>query len=106
VKLKYFGKESNLHKVWDDQMIQTGKVDFEMCLKLANSLPSFEKENFLESNVYNWAMESRQLLTKVYSIQNNAISLDYFNQNLPLLELQLLRAGWRLAGVLNSIYGS
>ncbi len=104
-KVNYFERESNLHKVWDDQMIKTSKIDFELCLKANNSLPAMDKEKYEESNVVDWAMESRQLLTQVYQVKNNNISTEYLNQNLPILELQLLKAGRRLAGVLNSIYG-
>jgi len=103
-KVKYFERESNLHKVWDDQIIKSAKIDFDMCMKLSKTLPAFKAEKYEESMVLNWAMESRLLLENVYDVKDNYISHAYLNRNAILIELQLLKAGRRLAGLLNALY--
>jgi hypothetical protein len=104
-KVNFLGKETNLHKLWDEDMIHFQRVDFQMCMKHKAELPEFKNERYNELQIKNWAMESRALLPSVYNTGNGLLSSVYLKTNLPLLELQLLKAGRRLAVLLNDIYG-
>lgn len=104
-KVQFLGKESNLHKLWDEDMIQSQRIDFEMCMKHKAKLSAFPYEKYNEKHIQDWAMESRNQLENVYKTGNGLLSSEYLKLNLPILELQLLKAGHRLAGLLNEIYG-
>jgi hypothetical protein len=104
-KVNFLGKETNLHKLWDEDMIHSQRIDFQMCMKHNAELPDFKNESYNDKQIVNWAMESRSLLGSVYTTGNGLLSSDYLKNNLPLLELQLLKAGRRLAVLLNDIYG-
>jgi len=106
VKVQFLGKETNLHKLWDEDMIHSQRIDFQMCMKHKTELPAFQNEPYKDSQIENWAMESRALLGTVYATGNGLLSSEYLKNNLPLLEVQLLKAGRRLAVLLNDIYGT
>lgn len=105
VKVNFLGKETNLHKLWDEDMIHSQRTDFQMCMKHKEELPPFKNEGYNELLIKNWALESRALLASVYNTGNGLLSSVYLKNNLPLLEIQLLKAGRRLAFLLNDIYG-
>lgn len=105
VKVNFLGKETNLHKLWDEDMIHSQRIDFQMCMKHKDELPAFKNETYNELHIKTWAMESRALLVSVYTTGNGLLSSVYLKNNQPLLEVQLLKAGRRLAVLLNDIYG-
>ncbi len=104
-KVQFLGKETNLHKLWDEDIIRSQRTDFQVCLKHKDKLPEFKNDTYNESQIISWAMESRSLLGTVYNTGKGLLSSEYLKNNLPLLELQLLKAGRRLAILLNNIYG-
>ncbi len=105
VKVNFLGKETNLHKLWDEDLIHSQRIDFQMCMKRKTELPEFKNEPYNETQIKNWALESRALLPIVYNIGNGLLSSVYLTNNLPILELQLHKAGRRVAAILNDIYG-
>ena len=104
IKVKWFGNDTNLHRVWDTHIID----DFQMSYtELANHL----QNNFNASDISlmtedEWIDESQQLVNKVYSQVKNGDSLGYtyIYQNFDLVKLQLFTAGVRLADTLNDIF--
>ena len=55
-------------------------------------------------NVVNWSIDSRNNLVQIYKTGGNKINDEYVDSNVPLIENQILKAGIRLAGVLNNIF--
>ncbi|HQQ93737.1 MAG TPA: S1/P1 nuclease [Bacteroidia bacterium] len=104
VEVQYFNRLSNLHRVWDDLLIKTAKIEGETCLHHLNALDK-DVQNFDGNSFLKWAMESRALLSIVYDFKDGLIDQNYVNKVTPLIEIQLLKAGMRVAAVLNSIYG-
>ncbi len=106
VKLKYFWKDSNLHRVWDSGMIDKKQLSY---TELANSINNISKEEVAElqnSTVRDWANESIALRDACYDIgEKKSINYKYDYKHWPTVQQQLLKAGVRLAGVLNEIYG-
>lgn len=103
-EVMYFKRSTNLHYVWDDLIIKTGNISAESCLKLAKTLPLESKIDFDSSMILLWANESRLLLDKVYTISDNYIAHAYINRNVPIIELQLLKAGIRTAELLKQVF--
>lgn len=105
VKVKWFRSESNLHSVWDSEMIDGSKLSY---TELANSLGKPDKltiKQWQSAAVTDWAHESMSYRKQIYEIGDGNLSYKYVYQNFSVAKLRMLQAGVRLAGVLNSIYG-
>lgn len=104
-KVMWFRTESNLHRVWDSDMIDDTKLSY---TELAQSLdiPTEDKLRAWQRNsVREWANESQSFQKEVYDIGNGKLGYRYSYLNLPIVRQRLLQAGVRLAGILNEIYG-
>ncbi|HMR55940.1 MAG TPA: S1/P1 nuclease [Cyclobacteriaceae bacterium] len=105
VKVKWFRNDTNLHTVWDSEMINDTRLSY---TELADALGKPDKasiQNWLSGNVRDWAEESMQYRTQVYDIGNGNLSYTYPFKNLSVVKLRILQAGIRIAGLLNTIYG-
>ena len=105
VKIKWFRSDSNLHRVWDSDMIDDTKLSYS---ELAVSLGKPDKatvKKWQSSSVRDWAMESTTFRKQVYDIGNGNLSYQYSYKYLSIAKQRMLQAGVRLAGLLNSIYG-
>lgn len=105
VKVKWFRAESNLHRVWDSEMIDGTQLSF---TELANSLGKPDKltiKKWQSATVRDWAHESMTYRPQVYDIGNGNLSYAYGYKYFSIAKMRMLQAGVRLAGMLNSIYG-
>lgn len=104
VQVKYLGKETNLHRVWDSEIIESENINKQDCLA---QLKNFDKDMIASLQVINtekWVQEPRSLLSKVYNFKDTNIDRAYVDRNKPLVEQQLLIAGIRLAAILNHLF--
>lgn len=105
VKVMWFRTDSNLHRVWDSDMIDDTHLSY---TELGESLekPSVEKLNaWQKSAVRDWAAESMSFRKRVYDYGNGKLGYRYAYLNFEIVRERLLQGGVRLAGVLNEIYG-
>ena len=105
VKVKWFRAESNLHRVWDSEMIDDTKLSY---TELALALGKPDKatlQKWQSASVRDWAHESMTYRPQVYDIGNGSLSYSYSYKYLSIAKLRMLQAGVRLAGLLNQIYG-
>lgn len=105
VKVKWFRSESNLHRVWDSEMIDDTKLSY---TELAQSFGSPDKETIKKwqgTSVRDWAMESVSYRPQVYDIGNSNLGYQYSYKYFSIAKTRMLQAGVRLAGLLNQIYG-
>lgn len=105
VKVKWFRSESNLHRVWDSEMIDDTKLSY---TELAQSLVKPDKvtlTKWQKASVREWAAESMSYRHQVYDIGNGNLSYQYGYKYFSVAKQRLLQAGVRLAGLLNEIYG-
>lgn len=103
IDVDYLGKGTNLHKVWDSEIIEDANVTLNDCLKLCNGLPADEKKKIQNNSVEVWMNEARTLLPEVYNFDKK-IKQDYADKNKIVIEKQLVKAGIRLAMVLNQTF--
>lgn len=105
-KLEYFWKSTNLHRVWDTEMIEGQKYSYTEYANWINHPTKNQTSDWQSTDVLVWASESKELRTQVYNIpENKKVSYKYDYENINILNTRLLKAGIRLAGVLNEIYG-
>ncbi len=105
VKVRWFGSSSNLHRVWDSEMIDGTRLSY---TELAQSLarPSkAELQAWQSATVLEWAKESQSFEEQVYDTGGGRLGYEYTYKYFPIVEQRLLQAGVRLAGILNEIYG-
>ena len=106
VKVKWFFQNSNLHRVWDSQMIDYQQMSYTEMAVAINHPGKAQIFKYLEGSVEDWAYESRSYRNQVYALpENDNLGYQYVYDNWSLVEQRLLQAGIRLAGVFNAIYG-
>lgn len=104
-QVQWFKKGSNLHRVWDSEMIDDTKLSY---TELAESLirpDATVMKQWQSATVREWAMESMSYRPQVYSIGNGTLGFQYSYKYLSIVRLRILQSGIRLAAVLNQIYG-
>ena len=97
VQVTFFGKISNLHNVWDSDMIdRTGLSEDGYRKKLEAALPP------RGDPIEGWGNESHLIARKYAYVLplDRALGNAYYKTNLPILDRQLARAGVRLAQLL------
>jgi len=104
-RVKWFGKASNLHRVWDSEMIENTQLsDTELVLSL-DRVSKNKAKKLQNTSIFDWARESMELRKQVYAIGDGNLGYEYASQNIKTVRKRLLEAGVRLAGLLNEIYG-
>ena len=104
-KVKWFRGDSNLHRVWDSDMIDDTKLSY---TELALALGKPDKSTvttWQKTSVRDWAAESMSYRKQVYDIGDGNLGYKYSYKYLGSAKDRLLQAGVRLAGLLNQIYG-
>lgn len=104
VQVKFLKKKTNLHFVWDESIIQYSKITAADCIKLGNIISPKEIKNVQQINPVAWLTDSRSCLPQVYAFKNGNITESYIKTNALLIKKQLLKAGLRLAAVLNKAF--
>ncbi|MFY0605506.1 MAG: S1/P1 nuclease [Cyclobacteriaceae bacterium] len=105
VKLEYFWKSSNLHRVWDLGMIDGTRYSYTEYTNWINHASNSQVEKWQSQTTLDWAYESQAARSQVYDFpEDKKLSYRYDYDNRALLNQRLLQAGIRLAGVLNEIY--
>jgi hypothetical protein len=104
VSVSILGRQSNLHRVWDTDIIEAKKITTADCLKLISAYSPSELRSIRKIDVIAWMTESRALLPDVYDFKGDVIDPGYINKNAPVVAKQLAKAGLRLAEVLNESF--
>ena len=107
VRVQWMGKASNLHRVWDSDMIDSKQLSYtELAAYLNRRADDAFVRQWQSTPPSDWLTEAMQLRNTVYDVsEDGQIGYQYSYRNFPVVERQLLLAGVRLAGVLNEIYG-
>ena len=103
VKLTWFGKEVNLHSIWDSELILIQELSFS---EYASELVSMHSSKLSSKrdiiNPLDWISVSRAYLPKVYEYKVGKYwEYQYTYKHRDFLEKQMFLAGYRLAKILN-----
>jgi hypothetical protein len=112
VKVKWFGRDLNLHSVWDSALVDDEQLSFtELAAKLQRHTSNEDVVRWWDINPRDWISESGQLRETVYPAPNSKdpkappeLSYGYVYKFTPVMEQRLKQAGVRLAAYLNDIY--
>lgn len=106
VRLKWFGQNSNLHRVWDSDMIDSKAFSYTELANAVNITTKEEIKTLQNSTIDDWYKEAMALREQVYELPEDMnLRYEYSYKNWDTVQDQLKKAGIRLAGLLNEIYG-
>lgn len=103
----FFGRKTNLHAVWDTDLPEAGhKWSYTEWCEQIDRLPKQEQQAVTSGTPADWARQTQEVCAEIYGStpEGARISYDYIARYTPVVERQLLRAGLRLARLLNEIY--
>lgn len=106
--VKYFGRDTNLHSVWDSSLPESahkwGYTEWQQ--QIDRSTPEEIVSIVSGGTPESWAKETFEICKDVYSTtsQDSKLSYDYVAKWTPVIEQQFLKGGLRLADLLNSIF--
>lgn len=104
VKVKWFGRDTNLHAVWDTAMIEeTGYSFTEYSERLNRHTSSEDVIAWWNPKPTDWIAESVQLRERIYP-EGTDLGYDYIYRHTPTVELRLKQGGVRLAAYLNAMF--
>ena len=120
VKVTWFGKPTNLHAVWDSQLVDDEQLSFtELAAKLERHISDQDVVAWWDVNPRDWISESAQIRDTLYPAPASAtkgkkkkankgqqpdLSYAYVYKFTPVMEQRLKQAGVRLAAYLNDIF--
>jgi len=104
VKIKWFYDNSNLHRIWDSEMIDSKKLSYSELAQMADHPHEKQIADLDNTDVNVWIQEAMALRPQVYNFPNEEyLSYEYMYHNWDTVKQQLEKAGRRLAAVLNEI---
>lgn len=104
IQVKYLDKSSNLHRVWDSEIIESEHITVQQCMAMAKK---YNKARFAEVkkiDMEKWVNFSRNQLDGVYDFKDNTIDQVYVNKNKPVVEEDIFVAGVHLYSVLEQCF--
>ncbi len=109
IKVKYFGRESNLHSVWDSSLPESAhKWSYTEWADQIDRLPDYAIKTIVSGGPDNWAKETmshaREIYEETESSDIPAMSYDHVARWTPVIEEQFLKGGLRLAHLLNTLF--
>ncbi|MCB4435702.1 S1/P1 nuclease [Alteromonas sp. McT4-15] len=105
VKVRFFWQDSNLHRVWDSQMLEQRGLSYtEWTAQLTRSITPQDIRSWASTDVLEWIKESTEIRDTIYPDNANNMSYDYLYNNLPTAQKRIQMAGIRIAMYLNKVF--
>jgi hypothetical protein len=104
VQVKYKGKPTNLHRVWDSEIIEGENINVNDCLQQRKNFDKEEMKMLAVINPEKWMNQPRSQVAGVYAFTDNTIDDAYIQKNKKLIEQDIFIAGVRLAAILNAAF--
>lgn len=108
IKVSWFGQNSNIHRVWDEQLVDFQKLSYTEYAEAIKHVTAGQKAVWQKQPVSKWLYDSYQIseqLHKDLRQPDQKLGFEYNFKYLQTLNGQLLKGGVHLAGLLNQIFG-
>ena len=110
VKVKWFGQQTNLHSVFDSKMIESArKWGYQEWVEQLDRADKKFKKSVAQGTFEEWFNKTVENAAQIYDYverqDNKNLSYQFVYDFSPMLEESLLLGGYRLAAVLNNIFG-
>lgn len=107
VGVKYFGRDANLHGIWDTSLVESAhKWSYTEWADQLDRLSPSQQALLLSGNVDDWAQRKVEDAAMVYEAipEGSRLSYNDVARWAPMIEDSFLAGGLRLAHILNSIF--
>jgi len=107
VRVQWFNQPSNLHKVWDEQLVEFQQLSYTEYARVLNYTTKLQRQALQKQPIAEWIFDTYQQCQKVYAgikEDNQKLSYRYNYDYAGMLNDQLLKGGIRLAGILNELF--
>ena len=104
--MRFFRRTTNLHKDWDSGITQkTGLAERAYAKQLERWLDEHNTAGLQAGTTVDWALESHRAAAEhAYHIPaSRKLASAYYDENEPVVDEQLAKAGLRLARILNEV---
>jgi hypothetical protein len=108
IKLYWFNAPTNLHRVWDEHLVEFQQLSYTEHIATINFVTAAQKQKWQHQNLDQWIWESYQVAEKLYTEvkAEDKLSYPYNYYHMNIMNQQLLKGGVRLAGLLNEIFAN
>lgn len=105
-QVRWFDEGTNLHRVWDTDMIEHYNMSYTELADNTDRLSQAQLDQLRTGSIEDWMNESRALCLDIYSNTQSGEKLgyNYMYQYFNTLRSQLQKGGIRLAYLLNQIF--
>jgi hypothetical protein len=112
-QVRFFDKGTNMHRLWDTDLIEWNTKSEDIWLKEIRDLGTPQAaQDVRGGTVEDWATESLLAARKAYQVPGTGqrikpgqkLAREYFDQNLPVVRERMYRAAVMLADVLNEVF--
>ena len=112
VKIKFFGQNTSLHSLWDSKLIESArKWSYSEWADQLDRKDKKFKKSIVQGTYEDWFNATVENASEIYDYvertpeKSRNFSYQYVYDFSPMLEESLLLGGYRLAHVLNTIFG-
>lgn len=105
-KVKWFYKGSNMHRVWDSEMITSFNMTYTELANNTNQISKARIKAIQQGSIIDWVNESKGLAQKIYRSAKSDENLRYryMYDHFETVRSQLQKGGIRLAKVLTDLF--
>jgi hypothetical protein len=105
-QVTWFGQPSNLHRVWDSDLIGSQELSYTEYARSINFIDKSRLFQLQNERVNIWVEDSYKISEQIYSTVKNDDKLGYryIYDYIAVADQQLLKGGVRLAALLNDIF--
>lgn len=105
-QVQWFNKGTNLHRVWDSQMLESYGMNYTELAANAKRLTKAEKAAIQSGDFMDWLQESQDLVVDIYEHTEvgEKLSYNYMYRYMDTVRDQLQYGGLRLAALLNEVF--
>ncbi len=106
-KVNWFSNPTNLHAVWDSQLIDFQQLSYTEYATAINHSTLAQRAEWQKAPISQWLFESNQIAEKLYTEikPGDVLNYKYNFTHIAIVNQQMLKGGVRLAGVLNQLFG-
>lgn len=105
VKVRFFWEDSNLHRVWDTEMLEQKRLSYtEWTDWLQSKITADDITRWQATDPLTWIAESTEIRDSLYPEDANDMAYEYVYDHLPVAKQRLQQAGVRMALYLNEVF--
>ncbi|HKG08461.1 MAG TPA: S1/P1 nuclease [Pedobacter sp.] len=106
IQLRFNGKGTNLHSLWDSKLIDHEGLNNEQMAGQYDWANQQQISKWQAESPMQWLWESYQISSELYDDIKPGQTIDeaYYKKSIPIIRLRVAQAGIRLAGELNKLF--